>query len=372
MLFGYLLLGYLISGIGFLLYSFLLKKKGSPLQRKIYLYTILAVSLLLPYPLFKYVAPETSLAFIKNVETEKPELAENTIAFSEISACYNKALDEKEFCACEELEFNNIIIFQEDHFMETCLDCKSYLGPLAWILISIILSALLIRVGYLIYIVRTSRRSEFIFDGKTYTQLSNHRTPIAASFRLFKKYIIWDETLEKLTKDEKDAVYYHEIAHLKNLDTWEQICLSILRIFWFANPVFYKIRTELRLISEFLADAFAVSKTGNPQHYAALLIRLKEQQNHNLYHGFGSEDLRSRILNIIKPSPGNKSRFVSFMLASLFLMVSTGFLAAPPIKSQMKSLEQYELLHSKKSETGNAFFCKACILEELQENCNFE
>ncbi len=362
----YLTLTYLLSLAGIAVYFLFIKGKSAPVYRKQFLYFVVAMSFSLP-ALFLYLFSINSpIQSYHAVFEQQPLFGEYA---QELEVCYKKAASEADFCKCDELEQTSIILYKKSAWYETALGYKSGILILAGGSTGIILLWLAVRLLFLVRLIRRSEKELRWVDGKPYYLLYDSKNEIlAASFRLGKSYILWKPALNQLESTEQESILYHEIAHLENRDTWEQIGMTFLQIFWLLNPVFYALKRELHLLNEFLADAFAIQKTGSDRAYAALLIRMKEQQQFGLVNMFGTHPLKSRILQITQPAQPAR-RHTLHILIALVLMISTGFATTPLLNKQQQAFFEYELVQREYLKTGKTYFCKTCLYEQAGESC---
>jgi Zn-dependent protease with chaperone function len=77
--------------------------------------------------------------------------------------------------------------------------------------------------------------------------------------------------LATATPDEIEAISAHEIAHLKNRDSYVKLLIGWLRLFSFYNPIVHVAAGEVERERELLADQLAVSILGNPSQLLSSL-----------------------------------------------------------------------------------------------------
>jgi len=358
----YITLSYLLSIPGILVYFVFIRKRNTPVRRQQFLYFVLAMSLGLP-ALFLHVFPNMYIDNFQSVVEQTPSLSE------EVQMCYNQAIAQEDFCQCDELKGESIILYKRYDLYETAVDYKFYLQITLGTIALCVLMWLVFRCIFLVRLIRDSKKELKWIDGKPYYILYDENNEIlAASFRLWRRYIVWKPALDQLPENEKQAILYHEIAHVQNRDTWQQIGLALLQIFWFLNPVYYTIKKELHLLNEYLADAFAATKTGNQRTYAALLIRLKEQQQFGLLQLFGTHPFKSRIIQLAQPDTRNRRTFfpVAVVVTAMFFI---GFETTPLLTGQSRDFFEYELVQKEYIKTGKTSFCKTCLYKQAGEEC---
>ncbi len=360
----YLVLSYVLSGIGLLIYQFGIKNRASKKQRKYIIYLIVLLSILLPS--FIIQAPSTLFGPKEHVHLELPdEMHDEPILNDELIICYNEAKNQDDFCQCEILQQSSIVLYKPNRFYNFLLAMRA---PLVWTFIGfglLLLLTLILRIIYLEYIIRNSHISTKTIEGKSYHILKPQIDLPVGSFRLRQKYIIWEPILDHLDETEQYAVLLHEIAHLDNRDTWEQIGLSILQFFWFINPLFYFIKKEINLLNEYIADSFAVSKTGDVKAYANLLVKMKTQQQVLLTQQFGKHPLELRVQELFQPEK-RFSRSGLLVMLTCGLMLLSSAASAYVLYDQTADFEEYCLLYEQHETTGKNYFCKTCLLEKFK------
>lgn len=355
----YIIFSYILSVVGFGIYQFWVRRQVAVQHKKWVIYTVLGLSLLLPLSLI-----QTNPLFF----TEKPhaeiEFHDEPVLTKELLACYARTSSQEGFCHCEEVQQLNLVQYEQNSFYDTFLTYQSAVYLITGIVAVSILMILLFKLFQLYRLVANARKEKLIIDGKTYIILHTNQSILAASFRLRKRYIIWNSSLNTLTEKEQEAILQHEIAHIKNKDTWEQIALSFIQIAWLFNPIFYLIKKELNLINEFLADAFAVEKTGDVKTYANLILKLKSNQQYGLVHQAAQHPIQERIVQLFEPKP--KSSFLSIWLFVIgIFMVTTSWTTAPLVNQQNTKFEEYCHLQKQYKDSGRNVFCKNCLFEDL-------
>jgi hypothetical protein len=138
----------------------------------------------------------------------------------------------------------------------------------------------------------------------------------------------------------------HEIAHLKQGDTWTAMWLSLAAVLYYPLPWFWWLRHRLRLCQEYLADA-AAAPTEHSAPYADLLLRLSHGVKHRrrdvVHAALGnSSDLYWRITMLLRPAqpsrqhvlPGWSYLSIGSLLVTAILISgfgwASGSLAAAP------------------------------------------
>ncbi|MEO1438164.1 MAG: M56 family metallopeptidase, partial [Bacteroidota bacterium] len=331
---------------------------GSSTQRKTFILGVLVISMLFP-TLFLSKGPqqevEERLTLLREELFRQPEEPE-------LVACYNQALKEEEFCKCDELSQQSIIRYREIIFFDTCMTCEQVIPPI-WMAFALALIVMLaLQIGNLVRIILRADRSTIELDGKTYVLLRYDGPFLAASFRLFRSYLIWQPSLDTLSEAEQKAILYHEIGHLRHFDTWLQVALSLMQVLWLVNPVFYGFRREIQTLNEFLADAFAIEKTKDPYAYAMLLVQLKERQTTGLLQFYAGNPLKHRVERILDPEPKVR-HFLPILLLTGIALFGIGQVVDQEIDRVQANLQYYHQAKDLLEQKQRTYFCGSCLID---------
>ena len=288
----------------------------------------------------------------------------------ELEMCFVMAQEQNDFCQCEEVARENLLLYKSNRFYDSLLGAQIPIGWIMFVIIGGVLVALLIKISYLIYLVQISRKGKLQMGGKSYTILYPQKPMSVGSFRLLNPYIIWQNDMDKLSREERDAILWHEISHLRQRDTLLKVVLHFLQTVWLLNPAFYLLRSELHRLSEHIADEYALAQSGsNAKRYAALLVKMKRTQLQAApalayRFGAGTGELKSRVLHLLnRPKEITKSGML-FLLLLLFIGSSfTAYYSLPAINEQLDDLKMYEKLAEENRKSGKDMFCKHCLLE---------
>lgn len=82
--------------------------------------------------------------------------------------------------------------------------------------------------------------------------------------------------LSGLTTDQLEAIFLHELVHIKRHDYLVNLFQMFMEAFLFFNPFVWILSTIIRNEREHCCDDAVVSRTGNAKLYAAALVQLEE------------------------------------------------------------------------------------------------
>jgi hypothetical protein len=261
-----------LSILGYLYYHFALRDSLQPRQSRFAIHLIIFASLLIPLTVGQMIQPPQPGQVGYRATTSS---LGHQCSADEMELC-QKRWASGEFCNCDEISRSKIIAYEANGFYDFFLTQGDKL-KLGFQLAGLVLGFfLLMRLALLIRLILISEKRKIKFKSGTLILLYHPSVTQVASFRLFRKYILWSEPLALLPEEEQTAILEHEWSHLQQGNTFEQIALSVLQIFWFANPVWYAFKKELNKLSELIADEAAL-RILPPTAYSKLLLKLRQQ-----------------------------------------------------------------------------------------------
>lgn len=286
---------------------------------------------------------------------------------SEMAMCIEIARNAEHFCSCPRISQENLLLYKANPTYDLLLANQNAITYLFGLAGAAALAVLVFRLLWLVMLVYRSQKQVLQIGKQRYVLLYPPKSMPVCSFRLHRSYIVWHRSLDFIPTSEREAILWHEISHLSQKDTWYKVALGLLQTVWLFNPVFYFVKKELECLNEFIADEFAVSRVGNVQAYAALLLKLKTQQRQpHFAHSFAPKGsmLKQRISRLLfPPTPKRAGKALSllFTVALFVSILSIAYFAMPGIANQFDKVKLYEQLHLQNKQTGKAVFCKSCL-----------
>ncbi|MGL6225631.1 MAG: M56 family metallopeptidase [Thermoguttaceae bacterium] len=106
------------------------------------------------------------------------------------------------------------------------------------------------------------------------------QSPTIWSWSLHPAIVLPEQLLERLSKQERDAVFLHEIAHLIRRDHWCTLLVQMLGLFLFWNPLYWIALRELQFQADVACDLLALSTDRiSPEQYSAVLLKLSAKDS---------------------------------------------------------------------------------------------
>lgn len=380
---SYLLLTYLLSIIGISFYFLFIKKRAATQYQKITLLTIVLLSLGVPFFVDGFSSSLTSTyqsCINQHPIPETVYMAYCPAGGDEMHMCFEVAKETEHFCNCQQIAEANLLLFKKNSLYDFYIQNEWVINYIIFFIAFWVGLNLLIRIGYLIYLVLNSKKEICTIGNYSFTILHTPRKHAVSSFYLHKPYIVWQAEMALLSAEEKEAILWHEISHLQQFDTWIKIALQSIQTIWFFNPAFYWLNKEVSRLNEHIADELAVLKTGNVQWYASVLVKMKRFQLNPplLSHAFSAKrkylnnnnnsQLKKRIQHLIAPNSSKPLRKYSafVLIAPLLICLSvTSYFALPATAKYVDEIKLYEYLQKENIKTGKSVFCKNCVANEF-------
>ena len=371
---SYLILTYILCLIGGVLYWGLVRERMSSYNQKTVLLSVFGLSLLMPLFFIQ------STAFFLSPQKAQEEaiyILEESVFIDfcpvgeVLEACYQQAVTSEQFCACDEIEKDNILMYQSSSFYDFLVWQQTAFWKILVAAAVLIFMVILANIVYLLFLIRNSRQESDELNGRKFTILYPNRPLSVGSFQLWNRYIIWQKELYDLEKEEKEAILWHELSHIYQKDTWIKILVNLFQAIWFLHPMYYLLRQDLERLSEYIADEWAVFQLGDARQYAALLLKMKTQQQSTDYiQPFNNGQLFKQRIKHILSNPKSYRPSLNILnitfLATAFALIS--YYSLPVIDNQINKLQVYQTLSAHNHESGRTTFCKKCLQEELRKH----
>ncbi len=91
--------------------------------------------------------------------------------------------------------------------------------------------------------------------------------------------VVSDGLLARLEHDEVETVLAHELAHLKNHDTWLNTMIAVYRRVLFFDPFIRLLERAIYSEKEFSADELSARETKKPLSLASALLKISSAQS---------------------------------------------------------------------------------------------
>jgi N-acetylmuramoyl-L-alanine amidase len=292
----YLLKAAACSGILFLYYCLFLRNRRFHRWNRIYLLAAVALSLLLPLCRFT----------IERDPVEQPNPAIRVLEVVQSADSYVEEMS---------LEQGQAI---------TAAQGFAY----GYVLISIVLLfALLISLLRLLRLIRRNQ-AEPLHGIRIVRAGDVKGTPFS-----FFRYIFWNEEID-MDSETGRQVLRHELAHVKGRHSADKLFLQLMLIPFWANPVFWLIRRELKLVHEFIADEEAVDRHDTAAFAAMVLQSAFPRQFSLLTNPFFQSPIKRRLSMLTK----NHKPQLNYISRLLILPVLAVTIFAFTVKTKQPSI----------------------------------
>lgn len=128
-----------------------------------------------------------------------------------------------------------------------------------------------------------------------------------------------------LTHTERRQVFIHEALHCRLGHSADNLLCSIIKVFFWFNPLVYLLSRELRLTHEFQVDAALTDgRRFEADGYVNLLLKIATKPSGSLVNTFGSGSLKGRVKMLMQSRSAKGKRLVYPAMLVLLLPLCLG------------------------------------------------
>jgi N-acetylmuramoyl-L-alanine amidase len=150
----------------------------------------------------------------------------------------------------------------------------------------------------------------------------NTRSP-GTPFSFF-RYIFWNEAID-LHSTTGQQIFLHELVHVREQHSLDKLFLQLVLVVCWANPFFWLVRRELRMIHEFIADKESVG-AHNTADFAAMVLQASYPTRFNaLTNAFFQTSIKRRLSMLTKMQPTRFNYFSRILAVSIIALTVLAF-----------------------------------------------
>ncbi|MFS4483696.1 M56 family metallopeptidase [Hyunsoonleella sp. 2307UL5-6] len=270
-----------------LFYKLLLEQTSAHTFKRFYLIGILIISIVIPF-----------ITFTEYVEVVTPEPQNFTVS-----------------------PLHNYSIPQNVEIIET-RTLEDYLPNILWTIYVF---------GVILYAFRFFKNLHQLFTRiKANEKIKNKNFIIVLLQNLvtphtFFNYIFLNKTYYKQNKIPNEIIL-HEQTHAKQKHALDILCIELLQILFWFNPLLYFIKKDVKLNHEFLADQSVINKGANTKHYQQLLLAFSSNAPQNQLANAINYSLIKKRLTVMKIKTSKLSICLrSFIFLPILAILIYGF-----------------------------------------------
>ena len=184
-------------------------------------------------------------------------------------------------------------------------ETTNYTPILLWSLYIIITFVLLLRfLKNILYFKKTIQSNETVsYKNATLVLLNQETIP-----HTFLNYIFLNkESYNNRTIE--NELYEHELTHVNQNHSYDILCIELLKIIFWFNPVFYFYKKAIQLNHEFIADEKVVKTHKNVSFYQSLLLNTNGNATYYLASNLNYLITKKRLIMMTKTT----SKFSGFI-----------------------------------------------------------
>jgi len=185
----------------------------------------------------------------------------------------------------------------------------------------------------------------------------------------FFHFVFFDHN--RYNENERQTLIKHEKVHIQQWHSLDLLCLEILLVVYWYNPLFHFYKKHLQQEHEYFVDATTSKEIGQPK-YAQMLLTLAAPRQPLVGHAFAYIPIKHRIFKLFqKPSTTmDKSKFIIVLpfLMILFLAISCSF-------DELEEKPNEEIIKNQTVRKVKAYFTdeyKGLRNEQLMMEVDFE
>lgn len=242
----------------YLIYLLFLSKETFFQLNRWYLISTLILGLLIPIPEWQLTTEPSAMQFIEPI----------TLSFEELEATIIATTTQTHFF--EQFNFLNFL------FLIYCLGVAITLSKLSY--------------GFF-QIFRLYKNGSISKMGNYYlVQTNSPHLPFS-----FFNFLFWSKSMHA-SKEDIQKIIRHEKAHIQQWHSIDVILIEILCVFLWCSPLIYFYKKSLRVVHEYLADAFVLETTQKKQYGHLLLKQTRSGLQLALANNFIHSQLKKRIV----------------------------------------------------------------------------
>ena len=195
---------------------------------------------------------------------------------------------------------------------------------------------------------RIYRNPKYRTNNSIKVLLQDHIVP-----HTFFKYIFLNKQKFE-TRQIPQEVLTHEEAHAKQNHSLDVVCIELLQVFLWFNPIIYIFKKAIKLNHEFLADQAVLQNNIDPVKYQHILLKYSSKDNQSppiaigLANAINYSSIKKRF-TVMKTHTSKRSRALrSLLLIPVFSLLLYGFSEREIVqKTTKKTIEGQNILQEK-------------------------
>jgi len=129
---------------------------------------------------------------------------------------------------------------------------------------------------------------------------------------------------DALTEEEKKNIIAHELVHVLHKHTIDQLCIEVLKVILWWNPLVYIYQARITLLHEYIADAVTISKVNQRDYIEQLLNAAFQTEKITFINQFFNQSLiKKRILMLQKSQSKSIAKFKYLLLIPVIIGILT-------------------------------------------------
>ncbi|MEM7513676.1 MAG: M56 family metallopeptidase [Bacteroidota bacterium] len=277
-----------------------------------------------------------------------------------------------EFCRCANPTYKHKILYKSQVVFSLYHTYRWWVHLILWTGFWICLLQCLYACYKLFKLTKQHGGDLLAFRGKVFHLIQKEEKDHVGVFSWKKSYLLWPGWMKSLPQEQLHAILAHEGSHIDQKNTHELILLSLLKSLSWFNPIFYLIKKELCLLSEYQADQEGIKAFGNPVGYAKFILSLQKEQVNAFVQSLGKHPINQRICFILhkaeKPQLHTRRIWMAYLFG-LSMLLSSGFLSRHYTQEYQKFAHLSQQIDN---QIQGVAACKGCAVDIQTFNTHFK
>ncbi len=171
---------------------------------------------------------------------------------------------------------------------------------------------------------------------------------------------------ERLNEEEKKQILVHEMVHVEQKHSLDQICFEILKIVLWWNPMIYIYQSRITVLHEYLADEAVISTIDKRNYIEQLLNATFQTQEITFVNQFFNQSLIKKRIVMLQKS---KSKTIARFKYLLLIPAITGVLTYTSCSQSTSNTEEVDVVETDTQKATKRAIELAKMAENAESEC---
>jgi N-acetylmuramoyl-L-alanine amidase len=140
----------------------------------------------------------------------------------------------------------------------------------------------------------------------------------------FMRKIFWNKNFE-IESGIGRNIFRHELEHVRQLHSIDRLCMSVVLVVFWANPIFWLIRREMILVHEFMADEKSIADNDVQAFSKMIILSAYPTNKVGFTSTFFNSSIKRRLAMLTTFRNSRASHFAKWLMLPLLVILIAGF-----------------------------------------------